>query len=110
MFAALAATDARLRGLEAQVADVDGSIQSIESRLPFAVTGIGVVAYDAFDNIAGNQSRSIALVNERGEGVIISLLVSRSETLFFSKQIDDGRGVEPLSPEEEDALARAMGR
>ena len=110
VFAALAATDARLRGLEAQVADVDGSIQSIESRLPFAVTGIGVVAYDAFDNIAGNQSRSIALVNERGEGVIISLLVSRSETLFFSKQIDDGRGVEPLSPEEEDALARAMGR
>jgi len=110
VFAALAATDGRLHGVEAQVADVDGRIQSIEGRLPYAISGIGVVAYDAFDNIAGNQSRSIALVNERGEGLILSLLVSRAETLFFSKQVDQGKGVEPLSPEEEQALAFAMGR
>ena len=110
VFAALASTDARLRGLEAQVVDADGRIRSLEGRLPYAITGVGVVAYDAFDNIAGNQSRSIALINERGDGLVISILVSRIETLFFGKQISEGRGLEPLSPEEQDALGKAMGR
>jgi hypothetical protein len=110
VFAALAATDGQLRSLAAQVVDADGRIRSLEARFPHAITGVGVVSYDAFDNIAGNQSRSIALVNERGDGLVISLLVSRVETLFFGKEIHEGTGVEPLSPEEEDALGRAMGR
>jgi hypothetical protein len=41
---------------------------------------------------------------------VISILVSRIETLFFGKQINEGRGLEPLSPEEQDALGKAMGR
>ena len=110
VFAALAATDGQLRSLAAQVVDADDRIRSLEGRFPYAITGVGVVSYDAFDNIAGNQSRSIALVNERGDGLVISLLVSRVETLFFGKEIHEGTGVEPLSPEEEDALGRAMGR
>ncbi len=110
VFAALAATDGQLRSIAAQVVDADARIRSLEARFPYAITGVGVVSYDAFDNIAGNQSRSIALVNERGDGLVISLLVSRVETLFFGKEIHEGRGAEPLSPEEEDALGRAMGR
>ena len=110
VFAALAATDGQLRSLAAQVVDADDRIRSLEGRFPYAITGVGVVSYDAFDNIAGNQSRSIALVNERGDGLVISLLVSRVETLFFGKEIHEGTGVEPLSPGEEDALGRAMGR
>ena len=78
--------------------------------MPLAISHTGVVAYDAFGDIAGHLSRSIALVNDEGDGVVISLLVARSETLFFTKEVRAGRGVEVLSPEEERALARARGQ
>ena len=68
----------------------------------------GVVSYDAFGDISGNLSRSIALLNGVGDGVVISLLVGRSETLFYVKQIREGKGSEPLSPEEQEAIASSV--
>jgi len=55
-------------------------------------------------------SRSIALLDARGNGVVISLLVGRTETLFFTKQVRGMEGVEELSPEEKEAIAEAVGR
>jgi hypothetical protein len=92
------------------VESLDGRLQNVEARLPYAVSYIGVVAYDAFSNIAGNQSRSIAMLNQRGDGIVLSLLVSRGETVFFTKQVTNGRGSEELSPEEMAAVDRALGR
>jgi hypothetical protein len=66
------------------------------------------VVYDAFDDIAGNLSRSIALLNERGDGVVISMLVGRAEARFFTKVVQHGTGREVLSPEEEAAIRQAM--
>jgi hypothetical protein len=82
----------------------------LEQRVPHAVSHTGVVAYDAFGDISGNQSRSIALLNDKGDGFVLSILVGRDETRFFTKQVSGGAGAEPLSPEEESAVARAMGR
>ncbi len=92
------------------VENLEGRLQNVEARLPYAVSYIGVVAYDAFGNIAGNQSRSIAMLNQRGDGIVLSLLVSRGETVFFTKQVTNGRGSEELSPEEMAAVDRALGR
>ena len=55
-------------------------------------------------------SRSIALLSENGDGVVLSILVSREEILFFTKEIRGGVGSEQLSPEEDSAVSRAMGR
>ena len=76
--------------------------------LPSGISFTGVVAYDAFGDIAGNQSRSIALLDRRGNGLVISLLVGRGETRFYTKQVTARRGDEPLSPEEEAAIDRAL--
>ena len=92
------------------VENLEGRLQNVEARLPYAVSYIGVVAYDAFGNLAGNQSRSIAMLNQRGDGIVLSLLVSRGETVFFTKQVTNGRGSEELSPEEMAAVDRALGR
>jgi len=93
-----------------EVAKLDARLSEIEGRLPYAISYIGVVAYDAFGNIAGHQSRSVALLNQRGDGLVITLLVSRDETIFFTKQVSGGHGVEGLSPEEAAAVDRALGR
>jgi Protein of unknown function (DUF4446) len=85
-------------------------LDDIDARLPLAISHVGVVAYNAFGNIVGNRSRSVALLNQLGDGLVITLLSSREETMFYTKEIRSGAGVEQLSPEERAAVDRAMGR
>ena len=110
VFTLIDSTSGRLGRVEAGLAVVDQRLQDVETKLPYAITRTAVVAYDAFGNIAGQLSRSIALLSETGDGVVLSILVSREETLFFTKEIRDGVGSEQLSPEEDSAVGRAMGR
>ena len=100
--------DDALRVAEDQIDDLGPRLAAVEASLPRAIKHTGIVAYDAFDDIAGNLSRSVAILNDRGDGFVISLLVGRSETRFFTKQVDGRSGLEPLSPEEDAAIARAM--
>ena len=110
VFAFIDSTATRLSRVEAGLTVLDERVQNIEARLPFAVTRTAVISYDAFGNITGQLSRSMALLSESGDGVVLSVLVSREETLFFTKEIRDGVGSEMLSPEEDRAVANAMGR
>ncbi len=110
VIALLASVGVRLEGFEAGMGSIDGRLRDVETRLPGAISKVGVVSYDAFGNIAGQLSRSIALLDERGTGIVLSIMVSRDETLFFSKEIVDGGAREPLSPEEREAVATALAR
>ena len=92
------------------IGSLQARLDSVEARLPHALSRMGVVAYDAFGNITGNQSRSIALLSNAGDGLVISLLASREDTIFFVKEVRGGRGVEELAPEEQGAVDRALGR
>lgn len=85
-------------------------LTEVEAKMPHALSRMGVVAYDAFGNITGNQSRSIAMLSEAGDGLVITLLASREETIFFVKEVRSGRGTEELAPEEQGAVDRALGR
>ena len=110
VFAMLRKVDNEIGHLDQTVSAMAPRLASVEARIPLAISYTGIVAYDAFDNIAGNLSRSIALLNEHGDGVIISLLVGRNENLFFTKQVRGRVGMEELSPEESQAIAMAMAR
>ena len=85
-------------------------VSGVETRLPHALTRFAVVEYDAFGNITGNQSRSIAILDEGGSGLVITLLTYRDDTVFYTKEVTAGRGVQKLSPEEQGAVDRALGR
>jgi len=102
--------DHDLGEVEKQVANLGPRLLLVEQKLPLAVSYTGVVTYDAFGDIGGKLSRSIALLDSNGDGLVISLLVGRNETLFFTKEVRSGSGTERLSPEEGAAIARAMGR
>jgi hypothetical protein len=106
--ALLKRVDNDLAQLEHAVAGLEPRLAAIEKRLPHAISYTGVVSYDAFGDITGNLSRSIAMLDRNGDGLIISLLVGRSETRFFTKQVRSRAGAEPLSPEEESAVAQAL--
>ena len=102
--------DHDLGEVEKQVANLGPRLLAVEQKLPLAVSYTGVVTYDAFGDIGGKLSRSLALLDSNGDGLVISLLVGRNETLFFTKEVRSGSGTERLSPEEGAAIARAMGR
>ncbi len=100
--------DNDLARLDHGVEALEPRLAAVEEKLPSAISYTGVVSYDAFGNISGNLSRSIALLDLSGDGIVISLLVGRTETLFYTKQVRAREGEELLSPEEEAAIVRAL--
>jgi hypothetical protein len=100
--------DTDLAAAEAAIRDLQPRVTELEAKLPLAVCHVGVVSYDAFGNITGNMSRSFALLDRQGNGLVLSVLVGRAETMFYTKQVRGARGTEELSPEEEAAIERAM--
>jgi hypothetical protein len=102
--------DGRSRQMLQSIGGLDQRLASLEGRFPNALTRFGVVEYDAFGNIAGNQSRSIAILSEAADGLVITPLTARDETIFYTKEVRGGRGVQELSPEEQASVDRAMGR
>jgi len=95
VFEALRRLDADLAGAEEAIAALRPVVQSLHERLPGALRYAAVVAYDATGDLAGNLSRSIALLNERGDGLVLTLLTRRSESLFYTKMVRAGRGQSP---------------
>jgi len=110
VIAMLQTLDNRTSVNNAALAAMLNRLDDVEGRLPLAISHVGVIAYNAFGNIVGNRSRSVALLNQLGDGLVITLLSSREETMFYTKEIKAGAGVEELSPEESAAVDRAMGR
>jgi hypothetical protein len=102
--------DTDLAKVEGAVAGIAPRLQAVEQKLPLAISYTGVVTYDAFGDIGGKLSRSIAMLDSNGDGLVISLLVGRNETHFFTKEVRSGAGTERLSPEEGAAVTRAMGQ
>jgi hypothetical protein len=100
--------DEDLANVEAAVARLGPVVKSLAERMPGALRYAAVVTFDAQDERTGHLSRSIALLNERRDGLVITLLHGPRQTLFFTKMISEGVGTEPLSPEEQAAVDRAL--
>jgi len=102
--------DEDLANVEAAVARIVPTVRSLDERMPGALRYAAVVTFDAQDERTGHLSRAIALLNERRDGLVITLLHGPRQTLFFTKMIRAGEGIEPLSPEEQAAVDRALGQ
>lgn len=90
------------------IADLQQRILQVEQLSVKSLRRTGVVNYDAFDDVGGGRSRSIALLDHEGSGLVVSVLVSRSDTSFYLKRISAGAPEEPVSPEEQAAINRAL--
>jgi hypothetical protein len=92
----------------AAIADLQERVLHLEQRALTSLRRTGVVNYDAYDDVGGGRSRSIALLDDEGSGLVVSVLVSRSDTSFYLKRINGGVPEEALSPEEQAAINRAL--
>ncbi len=68
---------------------------------------LGIVRYDAFADTGGRLSWSVALLDDSGSGVVLTAIHGRSEARSYAKSISDWTSSQPLSPEEEGAVAAA---
>jgi hypothetical protein len=72
------------------------------------LTRVAMVRFDAFADIGGKLSSSAAVLDDQGTGLVITTMNGRESTRTYIKQVRRGIGVSALSPEESDAVARAM--
>ena len=75
-----------------------------------ALRHLAVVRYDAFGDMGGRLSWSMALVDEDGNGMVLTAIHGRSDARTYAKDITAWAGAVPLSPEEEEALTQAKAR
>ena len=88
--------------------NVDERLGAAEARLDGAIAYRSLVRYDAYGELTGNQSTTIALLDAERNGVVLSSIVRRDTARIYCKQVVDGRGELELSPEEAEAVRRAL--
>lgn len=87
---------------------LDERMGAVEGRLDGAVAHRALVRYDAYGELAGKQSMSLALLDSHRNGVVISSIAHRDTARMYCKPVLDGGGEQPLSPEEEEAVRLAL--
>jgi hypothetical protein len=93
--------------LDEAVASARTHSEGVAERLQRTVSRIGVVRYDAFDDIGGAHSFSAALLDEHDDGVVITSITGRTDGRTYLKAIVAGKGSVPLSDEESTAVTCA---
>lgn len=82
-------------------------ISKLESKAQRAVSSVGVIRYNAFQEMGGEQSFALALQNELSDGIVINCITGRESVRFFCKPIENGKCEVGLTPEEEAAIELA---
>ncbi|UBU13615.1 DUF4446 family protein [Nonomuraea gerenzanensis] len=72
-----------------------------------AVRDVAVCQYDALAEMTGRMSFSVAMINGLGDGIVLTSINGRSETRTYVRTVVGGKGQQPLSPEEEEAVRAA---
>jgi hypothetical protein len=107
--AALDASFRELRDFVTAAAErLDGRLAVAEQRLDGAIAYCGLIRYDAYNEMSGRQSTSIALLDSKRSGVVLSSIHHRDQARLYAKQISEGSAELRLSPEEEEALRLAL--
>lgn len=102
-----AAQGRRIAALEAHRPAGDADLAALRADLGQALRHVAVVRYDAFGDMGGRLSFSAAVVDDRGDGLVISSIHARGESRTYAKGIVGGGSDSTLTPEEQQALAAA---
>jgi len=98
---------ARVQHLERQRPVGAGDLAALRADIGQALRHVAVVRYDAFGDMGGRLSFSAAIVDDRGDGVVLSSIHARGESRTYAKGITQGGSDATLTPEEQQALSAA---
>jgi hypothetical protein len=101
---------ARIDDLHRAVDEVAGGLARVDRRVDGAVTNTSVIRYDAYEGAGGHQSASLAFLDAARSGVVVSAIQGRDYARIYVKELDHGKAPVALSPEEQEAVERAMAR
>ena len=87
---------------------LDGRMQTAEERLDGAISYTSLVRYDAYGEMSGRQSMSIALLDSSRTGIVLSAIHHRDQARLYAKRVNAGHSELELSPEEAEAVSRAL--
>jgi hypothetical protein len=90
------------------LASLENRVEQLNLLLQGCLQRVGLVRFDAFEDIAGQQSFSVALLDNRGNGVVITSLFGRTESRCYAKPVIRGNSPHRLSDEEMAAIKQAM--
>ena len=104
-----------LEGQSDRIGRLEGAVRSLmttdrrhEGLIEGAVRRVGLVRYDAFEDVGGRLSFSCALLDDHGSGVVMTSINGRADTRVYAKPITEGQSEYNLSLEEEEAIRQAL--
>ena len=98
----------RVDDLHRAVDELAAAIARVDRRADTTMSRYAVVRYDAYEGAGGRQSASVALLDSSRSGVVLSAIQGRDYARVYVKELDQGKAVIALSPEELEAVERAM--
>ena len=100
----------RIDDLYRAVDEVAAGLSRVDRRVDGSVSNTAVVRYDAYEGTGGQQSASLALLDATRTGTVMTAIQGRDYARIYVKDLDRGRSSVALSPEEQEAVERAMSR
>ena len=97
----------RIERLSAEVGRLSEHVATTEDDVRQSLRNVAVVRYDAFSDIGGRLSFSAAIVDDLGDGIVLSSIHARGESRTYAKGIVGGKSSITLTPEEQQALSSA---
>jgi Protein of unknown function (DUF4446) len=98
----------RIDDLHSAVDEIAAALSRVDRRIDESISKTGLVRYDAYKDAGGQQSATIALLDSGRTGIVLSAIQGRDYARIYLKELDRGRTSVALSPEELEAVERAM--
>jgi hypothetical protein len=99
---------ARIDDLHRAVDEVAAALARVDRRVDGALSRAALIRYDAYEDTGGHQSASMAILDSARSGIVLTAIQGRDYARVYVKQLDRGRTPIALSPEEQQAVERAM--
>ena len=94
--------------VEESIEHFERRMGEVEHRIDGCIAYRALVRYDAYNELSGHQSSSLALLDSRKSGVVVTSIVHRDQARLYVKQLHDGSAEIELSPEEQEAVDQAL--
>ena len=100
----------RIDDLHRAVDEIAAGLSRVDRRVDGAITNTAVIRYDAYEDTGGQQSASYAFLDATRTGTVVTAIQGRDYARIYVKELDHGKASAALSPEEQQAVERAMAR